>query len=48
MAAGTILGGGWWVFVIVGLVPSVAGALDLCLVNVLLGQPLRGQVVRAR
>jgi hypothetical protein len=47
IVAGGLLGGGWWALAIVGLVPFAAGALDLCLFNVLFGQPLRGKVVRA-
>jgi len=44
---GGILGGGWWALAVVGLVPLAAGALDVCLFNVLFGQPLSGKVVRA-
>ena len=44
---GGLLGGGWWALAVVGLVPLGAGALDICLFNVLFGQPLRGKVVRA-
>ena len=32
---------------VVGLVPLAAGALDICLFNVLFGQPLSGKTVRA-
>ena len=45
---GALLGGGWWALAVVGLVPLAAGVLDVCLANVLFGQPLSGQVVRAR
>jgi hypothetical protein len=48
IVAGGILGGGWWSLAVVGLVPLAAAALDICLFNVLFGQPLRGKVVRAR
>jgi len=44
---GGVLGGGWWALAIVGLVPLAAGALDVCLFNVLFGQPLSGKAVRA-
>jgi hypothetical protein len=44
---GGVLGGGWWALAVVGLVPLAAGALDVCLFNVLFGQPLSGKAVRA-
>ena len=47
IVVGGLLGGGWWALAIVGLVPFAAGALDICLFNVLFGQPLSGKVVRA-
>ena len=47
IVAGGLLGGGWWALAIVGLVPLAAGTLDVCLFNVLFGQPLSGKVVRA-
>ena len=47
IAVGGLLGGGWWALAVVGLVPLAAGALDICLFNVLFGQPLRGKAVRA-
>jgi hypothetical protein len=47
IVVGGILGGGWWALAVVGLVPLAAGALDICLFNVLFGQPLSGKVVRA-
>ena len=47
IVVGGLLGGGWWTLAVVGLVPLAAGALDLCLFNVLFGQPLRGKAVRA-
>ena len=46
IVAGGLLGGGWWALAIVGLVPMAAGTLDVCLFNVLFGQPLSGKVVR--
>ena len=42
-----VAGGGWWALAIVGLVPLAAGVLDICLFNVLFGQPLSGKAVRA-
>jgi hypothetical protein len=34
------------VLIIVGLIPFVAGALDLCVISALLGGPLAGKKVR--
>jgi hypothetical protein len=45
---GALLGGGWWAVAAIGLVPLAAGALDVCLFNVLFGQPLSGKAVRVR
>jgi len=47
IVVGGILGGGWWALAVVGLVPLAAGALDICLFNVLFRQPLSGKAVRA-
>jgi len=47
IVVGGLVGGGWWTLAVVGLVPFVAGASDVCLFNVLFGQPLRGKAVRA-
>jgi hypothetical protein len=47
IVVGGLLGGGWWTLAVVGLVPLAAGALDVCLFNVLIGQPLSGKAVRA-
>jgi hypothetical protein len=47
VVVGAVLGGGWWALAVVGLVPLAAGALDVCLFNVLFGQPLSGRAVRA-
>jgi len=47
IVGGGLLGGGWWTLAVVGLVPLAAGALDVCLFNVLFGQPLSGKAVRA-
>jgi len=45
---GALLGGGWWAMAVVGLVPLATGVLDVCLANVLFGQPLSGRQARAR
>jgi len=47
IVVGGLLGGGWWALAVVGLIPLAAGALDVCLFNVLFGQPLRGKAIRA-
>jgi len=47
IVVGGLLGGGWWALAVIGLVPLVAGVLDVCLFNVLFGQPLSGKAVRA-
>ena len=44
---GGLLGGGWWALAVVGIVPLAAGTLDVCLLNVVSGQPLSGKAVRA-
>jgi hypothetical protein len=35
------------VLIVIGLIPFVAGALDLCLISALLGGPLSGKKLRA-
>lgn len=47
IVVGGILGGGWLALAVVGLVPLAAGALHICLFNVLFRQPLSGKAVRA-
>ena len=47
IVVGGLLGGGWWALAVIGLVPLAAGVLDVCLFNVLFGQPLSGKAVRA-
>lgn len=42
IAIGVTLGGGWWALAVVGLVPLVAGAANVCLLAPALGQPLKG------
>ena len=34
------------VFIIIGLIPLAAGALDLCLISALLGGPISGKKLR--
>jgi len=47
IVVGGLLGRGWWALAVVGLVPLAAGVLDVCLFNVLFGQPLSGKAGRA-
>ena len=39
---GFVGGGGWIALSIVGLVPLIAGLMNVCLLAPLMGQPLRG------
>lgn len=39
---GFVGGGGWITLSIVGLVPLIAGLMNVCLLAPLMGQPLRG------
>ena len=39
---GFVGGGGWITLSIVGLVPLVAGVMNVCLLDPLMGQPLKG------
>ena len=45
---GVVGGTGGIVLAVVGLVPLLAGLLDVCLIGALFGAPLRGAEVRAR
>jgi len=45
---GVVGGTGGIVLAVVGLVPLLAGVLDVCLFGVLFGAPLKGPDVRAR
>jgi len=47
IAVGALLGGECWAFALIGLVPLVAGALDVCPFTVLFGRPFSGKAVRA-
>jgi hypothetical protein len=47
IAWGLLLGGGV-VPAVIGLVPLIAGVLDICLLAPLFGAPLKGAEVRAR
>ena len=42
IAIGVTLGGAWWTLAVVGLVPLVAGAMNVCLLAPAFGQPLKG------
>ena len=39
---GFVGGGGWIALSVVGLVPLIAGLMNVCLLAPLMGQPLRG------
>jgi hypothetical protein len=41
IVAGVGLGGGWLALSVLGLVPLFAGALNVCLLAPLMGQPLK-------
>jgi len=45
---GALIGGAGWIIAAIGLVPFVAGAVDVCVLAPLLKQPLSGKAVRAR
>ena len=45
---GALIGGAGWFIAAIGLVPFVAGAVDVCVLAPLLKQPLSGKAVRAR
>jgi len=40
---GLALGGGWLTLSVIGLIPMLAGALNVCILAPLMGQPLKGQ-----
>lgn len=40
---GFVLGGGWLTLSVVGLIPTFAGAFNVCLLAPLMGQPFKGQ-----
>ena len=45
---GALIGGAGWIISVVGLVPFIAGAVDVCVFAPLLKQPFSGKDVRAR
>jgi hypothetical protein len=47
VVAGALLSGGWYALVILGLVPLLAGALDVCVLAPLFGRPIQGGALRA-
>jgi len=46
IAIGLWLGGGWLALSVVGVIPLVAGAADVCLFAPLFGQPWQGKEIR--
>ena len=47
IALGVVLGGGWLVLAVVGLVPLGAGLLDVCLFRPVLRAPFSGKRARS-
>jgi hypothetical protein len=47
VVVGVVLGGGWLVLALVGLVFIAVGVFDVCLLAPLFKQPLSGKAVRA-
>jgi hypothetical protein len=45
---GLVAGGGWFVLAIVGVVPLLAAAFDVCGFAPLFGQPFHGRDIRAK
>lgn len=43
IVVGVALGGGWLTLSVIGLIPLLAGALNVCLLAPLMGQPLKGR-----
>lgn len=43
IVVGLVLGGGWLALSVVGLIPLLASAFNVCLLAPLLGQPFKGQ-----
>ncbi|HVA69758.1 MAG TPA: YgaP-like transmembrane domain [Acidimicrobiales bacterium] len=43
IAVGLLLGGGWLTLSVIGLVPLIAGALNVCLLAPLMSQPLKSR-----
>jgi hypothetical protein len=48
IVVGALLGGAGWLIAAVGVVPLVAGALDVCLLAGLMHEPFRGADLRSR
>ncbi len=48
VVVGAVLGGGWLVLALVGLVFIAVGVFDVCLLAPLFKQPLSGKAVRAK
>jgi len=43
IVVGVALGGGWLTLSVIGLIPLFVGALNVCLLAPLVGQPLKGR-----
>jgi hypothetical protein len=42
IAIGIALGGAWWILAVAGLLPLVAGLMNVCAIAPILGAPPRG------
>ena len=47
VVAGALIGGAGWILAVVGLVPLIAGATDVCVLAPLMGKPFSGKQFRA-
>ncbi len=47
IVVGAVLGGGWYVLAVAGLLPLAAGVFDFCLIAPLLRRPMAGKKFRA-
>lgn len=43
LVLGLVIGGGWMVLSVVGLIPFIAGLINVCLLAPLVGQPLKSR-----
>lgn len=43
LVLGLVIGGGWMVLSVVGLIPFIAGLINVCLLAPLFGQPLKSR-----
>jgi len=48
ITVGIVIGGAGWLIAAIGVVPLLAGALDVCLLAAVLRQPFKGADFRSR